>query len=267
MGGAQNGNGAPAVINQAIAPVPSNAMSPTTNGSSVGIANQAAANSSTVQLSPASSISSLSSSNGVSAATALPLGGASSSPTASSVSGSPPNGTSPMQKSNYGLITITKGKSNIVTTRCVKLLTAQAVAQQQQQQQQGASPPTAMSVDDTRLDLNGTTGGPGGRQLQHSSSASAVVNLGILTPATSPRNGQQQQMMGGSATSSGCSSMESLPLTPVSPTIGKDSTQFVTTQDLISANGGGGNSVLAQVSALMSAAVGDSDDHNMSDDT
>lgn len=228
----------------------------TVGHNSNGSGSVAAANSSTVQLSPASSISSLSSSNGVSAANGV----------------SPPANGSGL-KSNFGLITIKSKNSNILATqKFVKLLTTQAQAQQAQAQQQ--SSPVAMAVDDSRLDLSGGGGG-GGRAttnglLQQSASASAVggvaaatmatqattngggggslpslVNLDILTPATSPRNGTQgggggnsSSSSSNSSSSSGCSSMESLPLTPVSPTIGKAAAEaFVvgvaTTQELL----------------------------------
>lgn len=235
--------------------------------------NNSAANSSTVQLSPASSISSLSSTNGVSA-NGQPQSGLSGT--------TPPQNNGNGMKSNFGLITIKSKNSNILATqKFVKLLTTQAAAQQQQQSN-GTSP-----VDDTRLDLNGGGGIRANGLLQHSSSASAVgvsvgggggvtgnggslpslVNLGILTPATSPRNGQTSSLLGGgnsnSSSSSGCSSMssssssmESLPLTPVSPTIGKSEAFVGVAQDLMAAVGG-----------VSLTGGGDVDDHNMSDDT
>lgn len=271
MGGPNGGGGTPSLVNQAIAPPPRSSLSPTgstcsnTSSTSYNLASAAAValnghtatNSSTVQLSPASSISSLSStSNGV-PALVTPTNVATPIPCATSM------------KSNYGLITI-KGKTNniLTTQKFVKLL---ATTTPNTTHPSGIAPAMASSAmimeDNSALDGNGGRsssnallgqGGPPSQSLPN------LVNLGILTPATSPRNGTTGQVGGtvmgvvaGSNSSSGCSSMssmsnssmESLPLTPVSPTIGKSEAFISVAQELISGS-----------------SVTDSD-HNMSDNT
>lgn len=196
-----------------------------------------------IQLSPASSLSSLSANtNGIIINGGGGGGGGGGATAVATATG---------MKPNYGLITI-KGKNNILAgPKFVKLVATTTTA----------------SVDDGRMDghRNGGSGGgltsggqtgatilqSGGTQPQ---SLPGLLNLGILTPATSPRTNSTSSTSSGcssmsSANSSASSSMELLPLTPVSPT---------------KSNGSGGGQSSSSIVSIQTSSI---DSDHMSDDT